>query len=73
MYYSFHAAKNNTMMIKTAGLEQVNIPTIEIDVVDENGLILHKGLQLTKIGVTNIFKTTFIPPGVAFKLLLRGK
>ena len=60
------------MVIRLAGSELLDIPTLRVDIVDEDGKVLTSGLSLTMAGSSFIFTTPFTPPTTAFKLLLRG-
>ena len=60
-------------MVQISGIENIQIPSLTLDIVDESGNIITAELTLTKVGLTSTFKTNFIPPTAAFKILLRGR
>lgn len=65
--------QENDLIIRVAGGNIIQIPTLRVDVVMESGDVIISDLKLERTDTDFVFKTKFVPPPFPLKLLLKGQ
>lgn len=68
----FFSGQENDLIIRVAGGNIIQIPTLRVDVVMESGDVIIPDLKLERTDTDFVFKTKFVPPPFPLKLLLKG-
>ncbi|XP_057290819.1 von Willebrand factor A domain-containing protein 7-like [Hydractinia symbiolongicarpus] len=64
--------QENDLIIRVAGGNIIQIPTLRVDVVMESGDVIIPDLKLERTDTDFVFRTKFVPPPFPLKLLLKG-